>query len=554
MTFQENKYDDNNVYAKSVEENIIHVSEAESGRRGYFCLGCDNELEAVKSKVQNRISYFRHVPLNVKIERKCIYSDETHRHKIAKRLLLELKYIKVPPVYKYAPRGSDGLGMFIKESEILHAASALPEQTFYEDESGNIKWGSNPEVDERYLLIKPDVTFFNAKGEPILFIELEATNKISPEKKAKLNKLGINTVRVHVPKDSPASIEASFNNTNRTLWVYNYDEERTEYVYVPAENSEGLSQNDEQQRLLFEESVKCRSAEIRSLIRSIERCLESKSYFTIERNLREELSRVEGNTEEHQAKLEELRREYEAGALNSIEPQIQEFNTKYKQFKQEEREFEIESADLERRYYKKIGSIGSEQASIDRITEGEIQDSNGGESYFERSRSQINRLTEELRLEIRREELQIKSIEREEAGLPERYNQLRESIINGFESYQEYESGEMENLEREQAELPEKFEREENNLPIEYGIKEEELRREFEAARELLDKIAEAKDGQGNTQLHFRIRGLLDEFEQFNHIKQAQINLKRNRTAWECFKKGAPENWDECRKLYGING
>lgn len=550
----ESKYDDNNVYARNVKEDVIHVSDAESGRKGYFCLGCDHELEAVISKLQNRISYFRHVPLNVKIERKCVYSDETHRHKIAKRLLLELKYIKVPPVYKYAPKGSDGLGMFIKDSVLVEASSALPEQTFYEDENGNIKWGSNPEIDERYLLIKPDVTFFDEQGEPLLFIELEATNKISPEKKAKLNKLGINTVRVKVPKDSPASIEESFRNTNRTLWVYNYDEERTEYVYVPSEDSEGLSQIDEQQRLLFEESAKCRSAEIRSLIRSIERCLESKSYFTTERELREELSRVEGNTEEHQAKLDNLRREYEARVLKAIEPQVLEFNTKYKQFKQEEREFEVESADLERRYFKKIGEIGNEQASINRITEGEIQDSNGGESYFERSRGQISRLTEELRLEIGREELQIKSIEREETGLPERYSQLRESTIYGFESYQEYESGEMENLEREQTELPEKFEREEANLPIEFRFKEEELRREFETARERFDQIAEAKDGQGNTQLHFRIRGLLDEFEQLNNIKQAQINLKRNRTAWECFKKGAPESWDECRKIYGVNG
>jgi hypothetical protein len=320
------KYDDNNVYAQTAEEKIIHISEAESGRKGYFCLGCDNELEGVKSKLQNRISYFRHVPLAVKIERKCVYSDETHRHKLAKELLLHLKYIKVPPIYKYPPKGTNGLGMFIRDAEIIEAHSMRMELTFYEDEDGIVKWGSNPEVDERYLLVKPDVTFFNTEGDPILFIELEATSGISAQKKAKLKRLGINTVQVKIPKDSPASIEESFKNTNRTLWIYNYDEERTEYVYIPSENTKGLSQTDEQQRILFEESFKCRQAEINSLVRTIERCLESKPYYTIENGLRSELSRVKGNTEEHQSKLDGLREEHGSRALKLVEPKEEEFS------------------------------------------------------------------------------------------------------------------------------------------------------------------------------------------------------------------------------------
>ncbi|RZK15281.1 MAG: hypothetical protein EOO43_15300, partial [Flavobacterium sp.] len=54
-----------NVYASNVQEKPIHISEAESGRKGYFCLGCKKEMQAVKAKKEKRMSYFRHDPKDV---------------------------------------------------------------------------------------------------------------------------------------------------------------------------------------------------------------------------------------------------------------------------------------------------------------------------------------------------------------------------------------------------------------------------------------------------------------------------------------------------------
>lgn len=91
--------EENNVYANNVKGKVIHISEACSGRKGYFCLGCERELQAIISKIENRISYVRHDLKAVKNQKKCTYSDETYRHKLAKEILQRIKKIKVPVVY-----------------------------------------------------------------------------------------------------------------------------------------------------------------------------------------------------------------------------------------------------------------------------------------------------------------------------------------------------------------------------------------------------------------------------------------------------------------------
>lgn len=60
------KKEKENVYATNVKDEVIHISEAESGRKVYFCLGCKAEMQAVISTKQ--VSYFRHNPEDVKGE------------------------------------------------------------------------------------------------------------------------------------------------------------------------------------------------------------------------------------------------------------------------------------------------------------------------------------------------------------------------------------------------------------------------------------------------------------------------------------------------------
>ncbi len=191
-----------NVYALNVKGEDIHISDAHSGRQGYFCRGCLREMQAVKPAKINYVHYFRHDAKAVAGQPKCTNSDETYRHKIGKEILQRIKRLKVPDVYKYPPRGHAGLPNLLVKSQFIEAHYVQNELTFYENEFSEICFGNdkNVSIDERYLTVRPDLTFFNHKDEPILFIEIIATHGIKPDKLAKLKRLGIDTVQVIIGK------------------------------------------------------------------------------------------------------------------------------------------------------------------------------------------------------------------------------------------------------------------------------------------------------------------------------------------------------------------
>lgn len=535
-----------NVFADNVKGDSIHISQAESGQKGYFCQGCKKELQAIRHKVHNRMDYFRHAPLDVKHnELKCTYRDETYRHKLAKEILSRLKHIKVPAVYKYPPKGVEGLANLLSESVLIEAHSVQIERAFYEDESGEIKWGSGHGIDEKYLLVKPDVIFFDLNNNPILFIELVATHKADNEKKAKLRRLGINAIEVSIPKDSEAGIESALYNTKKIKWLYNYVEQSTPYIPIPASASEGIPSIDEQQKRFFSETLECRQAEVRNLIRTLTRVLESKQFGEVIKQLREELSRVKGNTEEHQSKLDGLREEYRSRAIISIEHQEEAFRNEFEIFEQQQSEFQLKTEDLENRYLAKRREINDEQESIDRITINKAQGGGGIASIIESKRRDFERTKSEIEELIRKEESEISKLEREEDGLPKRFDQSRNTIITKFATLEANEKREIEKLEFEEGGLPKEFSEKEGGLPREFEQLENDLRNEFEKSRELSDKIIMSRDGTGNTRLHYRIRGLLEAKQLLHDIGKVQSDNKRNRTAWECFKRGTYKNWIE---------
>jgi len=291
-----------NVYALNLQDEEVFIGNVERGRKGYFCMGCKREMQAVKPKIDRIRPYFRHDVKALIDGKKCTYSDETYRHKLAKEILQINKSIKVPAVYKYPPKGVEGWPNLISESKVIEAFSVGIERYFYEDENGKISFGKNDESASKYLLLKPDVTFFDKNQNPILFIELVATHKVSEEKKIKISRLGIDTIQITIPKDSPESIGKALNSTNHTKWIYNYDQENTQYIPIPQSNTEGIQPIDEIQRKLFEESYKCRAAQIGNLISTIRKCLGSEYYAQIAGDFRSEISRTKENTERHRDK------------------------------------------------------------------------------------------------------------------------------------------------------------------------------------------------------------------------------------------------------------
>lgn len=537
------KYDDNNVYALNVKYEVVHISEVESGQKGYFCLGCGKDLQAVKSKLENRIHYFRHAPTDVRIERKCTYSDETHRHKLAKEILARLKHIKVPAVYKYPPKDYDGLATLLKESVLIEAHSVEMERTFYEDSSGEIKWGGNHDVDEKHLLVKPDITFFDINKKPILFIELVVTHGVNAAKKAKLKRLGINTIQVKIPKDSPESIEKNFYSTERIKWIYNYDEECAKYIPIPNKDTTGIPSIDEEQRRLFAESFQCRQAQINNLIRTIKRILESKQYGVVEKGLRSELSRVEANTREHQSRLESIREEHRNRVIKQLEPRYENFKRETKQLEKEEREFEKHYNDLERRYFAKRKELEREEKKVDRELSGDFEDERGNGSSIEARRASIRVKSAEVKLAIDREETEIRRIEKELAGHAEYVRTEESSLTSRFERLTKETLRNIDSSLREMEELPARFDSNKGRITNEFRTAEEEARKGDEDLRRRINEDVMSRNSKGDSRVSRRIRDIFSSREPLKNIGEIRRLLGRIRKAHDACKNRDFLSW-----------
>ena len=74
---KDNEYQ--NDWAKDIKSNYIHISEAESGLKGYYCLGCDKELIAAKGDRQAH--HFRHYAKNIDKEKiECVVASRNYRY------------------------------------------------------------------------------------------------------------------------------------------------------------------------------------------------------------------------------------------------------------------------------------------------------------------------------------------------------------------------------------------------------------------------------------------------------------------------------------------
>ena len=56
----ERRQEDQNEYAKNIKGEIKFILDVESGRKGYWCLGCHEEMQAVRFTIAHYKSYFRH--------------------------------------------------------------------------------------------------------------------------------------------------------------------------------------------------------------------------------------------------------------------------------------------------------------------------------------------------------------------------------------------------------------------------------------------------------------------------------------------------------------
>lgn len=524
----------NNVYAKTIENIEVHISQVESGRKGYYCLGCDREMQAKKGL--HLAHHFAHDPKDVLNKGKCTYSDETYRHKLAKEILQRIKQIKVPTLYKYPPPGVEGRPYKLKDAEFISAESVRIELTFFEDGEGYVDYGKNINVEpdsNKFLLIKPDVTFFDESENPILLIEIVATHKITDEKLSRIRKLGINTIQITIPKDSPEEIENTFFKTTRTQWVYNYEQEQATYVPPSKGDNEGVPPLDDFQSKLLEavESYECRASQIRNLIRGLNKCLESQPYIDFEHFLREELQRVEGNSEGHRERLRGLQEQHKARIEEELAMEMGDVKQQEAAVTEESKLLDEKRRGLEERYYRKREELERTQKDYRSEWQDEID---GIEGEFERLGTDADN--------FRRRHEQIR---REESTFEQR---IRDEI-NRVEEETRATTDAIADLEARRAALPEKYAGIETELRAEFegkarGIETgseqtlSRIRGDFERNRGESASAIERRDILGVSRIKGRLRDILEAREKLTHIRERKGTLERLRRFKDIFDQG----------------
>lgn len=532
-----------NEYAKNVKGDTLYILEVESGRKGYWCLGCDAEMEAVRRK-KNILhkSYFRHIAKDVKKgEIPCVFSNQDFRHNLAIDILQRTKQIKVPNLYKYAPDGKSA--KLIQETKFIEAHSVKAELSFYEDDDGNVLFGKNPEIDNKNLVIRPDVTFFDIQGKPILLIEIVVSHKLDDDKKAKIKRLGIDAIQIIIPKDSPENIAKNFLVTKNTKWIFNDVEQNTNYLQLPVGHTEGISQIDELQMGLLRESIICRKNQISNLIRSITRCVESQLYKRVEFNIGQEMSRIERATREHQSRLDEI----QTGIENEI---YSELGNRRDELDKTNEEFQRFYSNLEARYCRKRNQLREEQEDTDR----EIKLRHGGRrteddirKEFESAKSEIERTEREYNYQerdidseqesIRRYEKRISRDIEEDTTFENNFTREEELLRGEFESF---EKKEQENFKRIREDLESKINGYRKfKAEVEIGIRSE-FEREYQ---QVIERVND-RDLQGGDELSERIKSILELRGLFRSYSNGKETLERYRKGIEFIKNGTWKEWN----------
>ncbi len=524
-------YDErDNDWAKDVQDNAIHISRAKSGAQGYYCMGCDKEMQAVKRQNLNYKSYFRHHVKDADVSKvECVHASRVYREKLAYFYFQRTKKITVPDVYKYPPKGVEGHPMLLQEKETIIAHKVEKEVTFYEDENGKIHQGTNTNVDERFLWIRPDAVFFDEFDNPILFIEFVITHKPDTEKLNKLQRLGINTIQIIIPKLSEEELEKTISKVSKVKWAYNEIESNTEYIRIPTGNSEGIPQIDEEQRKLFAESYKCRTAQINNLLRSINRNLASQQYKDTEQLFEREIQRIEKATREQQSKLDDV----QAGIDSEVQGDLESRRDK---LAERRRKLGERDSDLESRYFKRRKELTKEQVDTGREiklrysigrTEDDIRKEFGTqEADIDYEQRVVSKQEEYLDNDTRQESGFENNFEGRKAELGKEFGELERNEQDNFERLREELESKMEGYRELQAEV------------------EDEIRSEFEGRYQQIIERVNNRNVQSDDELSERIKAILEIRGLLDNYDILQKTGERYRERLSIIKNGTWKEWN----------
>ncbi len=158
-------------------EELVSISQVKSGLAcGCICPECKAPLIARKGEVN--IHHFAHSSSDE--QESCTRAFETSIHKMAKQILEEEGYIRLP------------------EFDAVASEKDLKDRVHYERECVEAKGTrrfSKVEVEYWFDDIRPDVLVYGQSGAPIM-IEVYVTHKVDQEKHRKIEEKGIPTVEI----------------------------------------------------------------------------------------------------------------------------------------------------------------------------------------------------------------------------------------------------------------------------------------------------------------------------------------------------------------------
>lgn len=533
-TNQENKKHQHD-WAKTQEGKPVHINNSPSGAKGYYCLGCENEMVAVQRHIEGYRPYFRHHAKDQKVQLECTFNNETYRHKIAKEILQRIKRVKVPKVLKKPPV-ADGMNqaILLKEEEIITAHTVRNELRFYEDNDGNLQWDNKSTADNKNLIIRPDVTFFDKSGSPTLLIELVAAHKAKSDKLSKIRALGINAIEVILPRGDSVEIEATFSITKYTKWLFNKYEYETDYFQLSRSPGKAIFQVEGHQEFLYEETFECRRTEIGNLIRAIGKVLHGASYQKAQSDVRKEIQRIERLKTSAQQQWEELRGRIEDRVFDGFAEKSRKIRNLTDQCREQESKIEERHRDLEERYQRKAGELKLAEDNFS----GDLRPKNAiYRSREEEVEQEQIRVNESLELERR----EIERIQRERDDLRRKFSELESSTIQKIRRAEKGEEDAIEQFRGKENELPKEFKRNQEEVQREFEQNKSAAQRVFESRRTEIARCIEASDRREAHRLAnpSRFNQLLQAREFLFDFHHRKTDCQRLRAAKELFASGA---------------
>ncbi len=548
--------DDHHDYAYSIVlEKDLHISEVtERGRKGYLCVGCRREMQAVLPRVQNMRRYFRHDAKFIKPGDKCTFKDEEHRRKLALGSLQLNKQLRVPPVYKYPPKGEAGLALFLLPGELVTAARVENNKYFFEGPTGNMESTSIYDGPPEELLFKADAVFYNENDDPILFIRLGKRKKLTIDELAGLKRLRVNTINLTIPKESAAAIEISQKKGDRANWLYHDDEQQIAYFQVPTDLGDGIPVVNGDPDRLSEESYDCRKVQINNLIRALSRCLESEPYRKTEEGVR----RAIGETELAIHRAGKRRTVFEDRYRNDAEAahrrELTEIDERRVSFRTAKTRLTNDYRDLEERYQSKNRQL----TEASRLLEADIRQEEitlgGTGKTIEQLQNELERdherqgkgMDERFGREIesvRSEQERLERIITTERAAIERLHANIGSAPAGLARKEHGQRSYHERLEGTEKETISGLEKERDGRQGSLEAARAELTAQFDDLRRRTAHAAENNDTTGDTNLSRRLKAFTDAGGLVLAVEDAKADQRRLRKAKDFIGTAAFQTW-----------